>query len=192
MPDQRRSPRRVPAAPPARPGPHRLDVGAASRRAGPARADPTPPPRRPRPTGRAAILVLVLAVLAVSYASSMRAYLQQRSHIEQLKADITEHNANIAGLEREKRRWDDPAYQLQQARKLGYVMPGETPYVVLDEDGRPLGDEASLTDPASVAQHVPRAWYADVWASVVVAGNPPPPDPPPAAEIDGSDEPTGE
>ena len=40
---------------------------------------------RPRFTNRMAILVLVVAVLVVSYASSMRAYLQQRSHIEDLK-----------------------------------------------------------------------------------------------------------
>ena len=34
------------------------------------------------------MLVLVAAVLVVSYASSMRAYLQQRSHINDLHAQI--------------------------------------------------------------------------------------------------------
>ena len=73
--------------------------------------------RRPRLTGRAAILVLVLAVLAVSYASSMRAYLQQRAHITDLKDQIALRQANIDDLEREKRRWEDPAYVKQQARE---------------------------------------------------------------------------
>ena len=60
-------------------------------------------PRRQRPrsrlTGRAAVLVLVLAVLTVSYASSLRAYLQQRSHINDLKSSIAQHEANIDALE---------------------------------------------------------------------------------------------
>ncbi|MBA3781421.1 MAG: septum formation initiator family protein, partial [Nocardioides sp.] len=61
--------------------------------------------RRPRLTGRAAVLVLVLAVLVVSYASSMRAYLQQREHISDLKSAIAERETSINELEREKRRW---------------------------------------------------------------------------------------
>ena len=40
---------------------------------------------RPRFTNRMAILVVVLAVLVVSYASSMRAYLQQRDQINDLQ-----------------------------------------------------------------------------------------------------------
>jgi len=49
--------------------------------------------RRPRLTGRAAILVLVVAVLTVSYASSMRAYLQQRAHIKDVKEQIATRQA---------------------------------------------------------------------------------------------------
>src|SRR6478735_3119525 len=60
---------------------------------------------RSRLTGRAAILVLVLAVLTVSYASSLRAYLDQRAHITDLKEQIALRQADIAELEREKRRW---------------------------------------------------------------------------------------
>lgn len=196
MPDERRVPRRVPSGRPgggaARPRGSSAPGRAARRPRPAAPVQEGPTRRRPRPTGRAAILVLVLAVLAVSYASSMRAYLQQRSQIEQLKSSIAERNANIAVLEREKRRWDDPAYRLQQARELGYVLPGETPYVVLDENGEPLGGATSLTDASTTTRRVPRAWYDDVWASVVVAGNPPRPEPPPAAEIDGSNKPPAE
>jgi hypothetical protein len=46
--------------------------------------------------------VLVLAVLAVSYASSLRAYLEQRSHIVELKATIAERRATIDELELER------------------------------------------------------------------------------------------
>ena len=168
-------PGRVPSAgrgvrPPAAPGPGAVET------------------RSPRLTGRAAILVLVLAVLTVSYASSMRAYLQQRSHISDLKSQIALRQASIGDLEREKRRWEDPAYVRQQARELNFVMPGETAYVVLDEDGDPLDQESSLTDPSTVAPRAPTAWWSTAWQSVEVAGNPPEPQEPPASEIDPEDQ----
>jgi cell division protein FtsB len=145
------------------------------------------PGRRPRLTGRALILVLVLALLAVSYASSMRAYLQQRAHIADLKAQIAQRESNIDQLEREKRRWHDPAYVASQARaRFGYLMPGETSYVVIGEDGRPLEAETTLTDPATIDRRTPTAWWSEEWRSVELAGHPPKPKAPPATRIDGS------
>ncbi|MGY2701918.1 MULTISPECIES: FtsB family cell division protein [unclassified Nocardioides] len=140
--------------------------------------------RRPRFTGRAAILVLVVAVLTVSYASSLRAYLQQREHISDLKDQIALRQASIEDLEREKARWEDPAYVRQQARELNYVMPGETSYVVLDENGDPIERSSELTDPSTVARKPPTAWWSTAWQSVELAGNPPRPEPPPPSKID--------
>src|SRR6478735_441189 len=126
---------------------------------------------RSRFTGRAAVLVLVLAVLTVSYASSLRAYLEQRSHINELKTSIAQHEANIDALETEKARWDDPAFVRTQAReRLGYVMPGEKTYLVLDENGRPLEPQAALQDPTTVISTKDTPWWDDAWASVELAG----------------------
>ncbi len=137
-------------------------------------------------TGRAAVLVLVLAVLTVSYASSMRAYLQQRSDIGDLKVAIAERETSINSLEREKQRWQDPAFVRAQARaRFGYLMPGETGFLVLDEFGKPLASEASLSDPDEVIKTVPTAWWSKAWDSVELAGNPPAPVEAPATEIDG-------
>ena len=134
--------------------------------------------RRSRLTGRAAILVLVLAVLAVSFASSLRAYLQQRSHIDELSATIAQREAAIRDLQDEKDRWQDPAYVATQARELGYVPVGDTPFIVLDKDGQPLGSAADL-DPASSGSGDERTWIDDLWTSTKVAGNPPTRIPPP-------------
>ena len=180
MPDNRRTPRA--SRPRGRGAPRRSAAGRPVP-AGPVAAVPGAL-RRPRLTGRAAILVLVLAVLTVSYASSLRAYLQQRSQIEELKSQIALRQASISDLEREKDRWKDPAYIEQQARGLNYVMPGETSYVVLDEDGKPLQQQSTLTDPATVAKKDPTAWWSTAWQSVELAGNPPKPTPPPATKID--------
>jgi cell division protein FtsB len=144
---------------------------------------------RSRFTGRTAVLVLVLAVLTVSYASSMRAYLQQRTHINSLKSQIAQHNANIDALENEKQRWADPAYVEAQARlRLGYVMPGEKTYLVLDQHGNPVESQASLDSPAEVRSTTPTPWWSDAWGSVELAGHPPAAvsTPQPATKIDGS------
>ncbi|WP_416954156.1 FtsB family cell division protein [Nocardioides sp. T5] len=150
-------------------------------------AAPRSTARRPRFTGRAAVLVLVLAVLTVSYASSLRAYLQQRSHIGDLKAQIAEREASINDLEREKKRWDDPAYVKAQARaRFGYLMPGEAGFEVIGPDGKPLEAQASLNDPDDVIKTVPKAWWTAAWESMELAGNPPPPDQEPVDLIDGT------
>ncbi len=192
MADNRRTPRRGAAAkgsPRGRSGPGRAQSTARTRPAPQSAAaggggSEESRTRGPRFTSRAVILLVVVAVLAVSYASSMRAYLQQRSHISDLKAQIAQRQADIDQLEREKRRWHDPAFVQAQARqRFGYLMPGEKSYVVLGEDGKPLESESSLTDPATVAQHAPSAWWTAEWRSVELAGNPPKPQAPPAAEI---------
>ncbi|WP_028644909.1 FtsB family cell division protein [Nocardioides sp. URHA0020] len=187
MPESRRTPSRA-QRPGGRTGPGR--VGSAGRGGvRPATADThgagiPAVRRRPRLTGRATVLVLVLALLTISYASSMRAYLDQRSHIDDLKSQIALRQARIGDLEREKRRWEDPAYVRQQARELNYVMPGETAYVVLDEDGKPLDSEAELSDPSTVAPQAPTAWWSTAWRSVELAGHPPKREAPPASKID--------
>jgi len=158
---------------------------------GPAAGDGGDGAARSRLTSRAAVLVLVVAVLMVSYASSMKAFLQQRAHINDLQSQIAERQSNIDTLEAEKKRWYDPAYVEQQARaRLGYVMPGEKTYLVLDENGDALRPQSDLDDPSEVLSTTPTAWWSDAWTSVELAGNPPKPQKPPAAEIDGSDEKT--
>lgn len=137
---------------------------------------------RSRFTGRMAVLVLVLAVLAVSYASSLRAYLEQRSEIEAHEQRIAQAQAAIEELQREEERWQDPAFVAQYAREhLGYVQPGETPWVVLEDGAAMTGTD--LPDPGSVAQPEQPAWFDDLWQSTKVAGNPPEAPRPPAAPI---------
>ncbi len=120
------------------------------------------------------MLVLVVAVLTVSYASSLKAYLQQRQHIAELKAEIAQSEADIDLLEREKSRWRDPAFIQSQARaRFGYVLPGQTSYVVLGSDGKPLQSETELTPKRELLAKEPTAWFGTAWESVLLAGNPP-------------------
>jgi len=144
---------------------------------------------RHRPTGRAAILVVVLAVLVVSYASSLKAYLQQRHDMETLQTEIAQRQSSIDDLQEQKKRWQDPAYVEQQARaRFGYVMPGQIAYVALDSDGHRIQPESELGEPSAVgASKKPTAWWDDAWGSVELAGKPPAQDTSgPATSIDGS------
>ncbi|MDN5745220.1 MAG: septum formation initiator family protein, partial [Nocardioidaceae bacterium] len=140
--------------------------------------------QKSRLTSRAAILVLVLAVLAVSFASSLRAYLEQRSNIASAGQEIAERKADIADLKREKERWEDPAYVAQQAReRFGFVARGETPFIVVDRSGNPIDGDTKLDDPTSVAGPEEPTWYESAWDSMKLAGNPPKKAPAPENEI---------
>jgi len=130
-------------------------------------------PVRPRFTGRAAILVLVVALLMVSYASSMRAWLDQRHHLASLSASIDRSQAEVDRLTREKKRWQDPAYvQTVAHQRFGWVLPGQIGFQVLDQDGKPLDHQDSLSAPDSVTVASRPPWWQSAWGSVVVAGKP--------------------
>ena len=117
----------------------------------------------------------MVAVLVVSYASSLKAYLQQRHDMETLQTEIAQRQASIDELQTQKKRWQDPAYVEQQARaRFGYVMPGEVSYVALDANGNRIQPESELGTPSSVgASKKPTAWWDDAWGSVELAGKPP-------------------
>jgi cell division protein FtsB len=121
------------------------------------------------------VLLLVMSVLTISYASSLKAYFQQHSQIQQLQSQIASSQASINRLENEKAQWQDPAYVREQARaRFGYLMPGQTSYVVIGDNGKPLAAQAKLSDPRTTSSKTPTAWWTSEWKSVELAGNPPP------------------
>jgi hypothetical protein len=135
------------------------------------------------------VLVLVLSVLTISYASSLKAYFQQHGQIEELRSQIASSQNSITRLEEEKARWNDPAYVREQARaRFGYLMPGQTSYVMIGADGKPLAAQATLSDPRTSTSSTPTAWWTTEWRSVELAGDPPAdkPEPKPLAFLGGS------
>ncbi|WP_375423372.1 septum formation initiator family protein [uncultured Friedmanniella sp.] len=126
-------------------------------------------------TTRAIALVVVLLVLVISYASSLRIYFTQAHEISASKAEIADRSQRIADLQTELGHWDDPDYVRTQARQqLGWVVPGETGYQVVGTDGHPLGGGAAIengTDPTAAQQD---AWWSKLWGSVEAADQPAP------------------
>ena len=114
------------------------------------------------------MLGVVLLVLVISYASSLRAWLDQRHRIDEARQRIVTIQQQVDDLERERRRWGDDAYVEQQARgRLGFLMPGETGYRVITPDGTTLDTQA---DPEPSDQVADRQWYDTMWASAARAG----------------------
>ncbi|MEU1009630.1 septum formation initiator family protein [Streptomyces sp. NPDC088810] len=115
--------------------------------------------RRSRLTGRAALLALVLCSLVVALAYPMRQYVSQRAEIADLQRQREQARERVEQLRDLKARWQDDAYAEQQIRRrLHYVKPGETGYVVIDP-GAARPSRADLG-----AAH--RPWYANVWDGV--------------------------
>jgi len=98
-------------------------------------------------------------VLALSYASSLRVYLDQRSDIYAAQAAIAQSQQDIDNLTTEINRWNDPAYVEAQARaRLGWVMPGETGYRVIGPDGQPIDGGAEIAGATPTTQPASPWW----------------------------------
>ena len=143
-------------------------------------ATPVGPARRASRLGaslttRAIALVVVLLVLTISYATSLRIYFAQAHDIAATQAEISERQQKIGELQGELGRWGDPDHVRTQAReRLGWVVPGETGYQVVDADGNPLGGGAEIASSTAPRDEPQDVWWAKLWGSVETADKPAP------------------
>ncbi|BBY75706.1 hypothetical protein MPRF_26050 [Mycolicibacterium parafortuitum] len=132
---------------------------------------------------RAAILAAVICVLTLTIAGPVRTYFSQRTEMKQLEASEAQLREQIAELEEQKAKLADPVFIAAQAReRLGFVMPGETPYQVQLPPGAAQPNtpqeealQATSNDP----------WYTALWHTIAdaphgISPTPPPPGAPAA------------
>jgi cell division protein FtsB len=179
-----RRPTSRPSAGPGRGRPRaRTQVGKASTSARPSNAaaaahEEAAAPLRRRGyglTARAIALSVVLLILTISYATSLRIYFSQAHEISTTRAEIAERQQRIRDLQGELARWDDKAYVRTQAReRLGWVVPGETGYTVVGADGKPLGGGAQISAEAATQEPPQNSWLSKLWGSVEAADRPAP------------------
>lgn len=110
-------------------------------------------------TRRAVILALVVCALALTVVVPLRNYVAQRQEL----AAVSEQKRALADaveeLTRDRARLTDPAETVAQARsRLGYVSPGEVPYVVQLPQAADTGTDVGLSDGV--------AWYRRLWNEV--------------------------
>lgn len=111
-------------------------------------------------TGRAAVLAVVVAALAIALAGPLRELISQRSQISSLQQDVAKSSNQLKSLQAQEKQWSDPGYVAAQAReRLHYVKPGEVPYITLSPTPAPQAA-------ASGAPAPDQPWYAQLWSSV--------------------------
>lgn len=122
---------------------------------------------------RALILVLVVAVAFILITPTLRLYVSQREAERALNEQVAAVQAQNEELARLIERWQDPAYIEAQAReRLGYVLPGQQPYVVIDPEVVVGEEEQQAYEDAQATYVAPRGpWYSQMMDSIEIAGN---------------------
>jgi cell division protein FtsB len=92
--------------------------------------------RRPRhrvPRGRFLLRWLgvgVVVFIAFLYSQPLRSYLSTRDALEERSAEVRSLREQKQRLERRLEAGDTPAALMREARRLGYVKPGERLFIV--------------------------------------------------------------
>ncbi len=158
----------------------RTTAGAAVRGSSPealrdaVRARSTRPRRRPvgPSTARLAAVVVVLGLLLIAYASSVRAYLVQRSEIRAAEAGITLREHQVAASQRQVEQWSDPLFLAVQAReRYALVHPGDHLWSVVEPPAAAGPVLPPVPSVGGVRVTVARgtAWWSRVLGSVGAA-----------------------
>ncbi|WP_454301212.1 FtsB family cell division protein [Salana multivorans] len=118
-------------------------------------------------------VVLALLVAFIILAPTLRAYVTQQEQLRDLNGQLARTNDEIAAMEAQLARWQDPEFVKAQARnRFSFTLPGETLYRVIDPE-TVTGDPAAEQDESARASYEPSTadpWYISVWYSVDVAG----------------------
>ncbi|MBA2322592.1 MAG: septum formation initiator family protein, partial [Pseudonocardiales bacterium] len=111
-------------------------------------------------TRRAAVLALVVCALALSVAVPLRNFLGQRQELSRLQAEQRRLTVQVEALNQERDRLRDPEAMAREARsRLGYVRPGEIPFVVqLPNDPTTARRVVDLTEG--------QPWFETLWRDV--------------------------
>lgn len=117
------------------------------------------------------VIMLSLVVLgAWVLVPTLGTYIDQRQKIAALEASVQVSQDQIAALEAERERWNDPAYITTQAReRLYYVKPGEVVYLV-DNDLDPSALPREQEPVSDTLEEKPSDWMPQLLRTLVSTG----------------------
>lgn len=114
-----------------------------------------------------AILGVVLCAIALSVAFPLRGYLEQRTELAQAVTSQQDLQRQRDELQARKTALSDPDYVAAEARRrLQYVTPGETVFVVH------APAVASTADAAAAGQSSNQPWYGSLWSTMSEGSSP--------------------
>ncbi|GAA3821517.1 hypothetical protein GCM10022380_45790 [Amycolatopsis tucumanensis] len=115
-------------------------------------------------TRRAAVLAIVVCALAFTVAVPLRTYLAQRAEVAEQEQRQAQLQHDVQLLEQRKAAVSDPAQvEAEARRRLRYVMPGETPYIVQLPGEGAVPPAGQAPDPVASGD---AAWYQQLWSTV--------------------------
>jgi hypothetical protein len=79
---------------------------------------------------RRIVLVVTAIILAILFIQPVRAYRDANAHLRTARAQLANARADRERLGRDLAMAGTPGALLREARRLGYIYPGETPYVI--------------------------------------------------------------
>ncbi len=114
-------------------------------------------------SGRFLLAVAVLAFIAIAAYAPLSTFLKQQAEINQVKAHISQLEAENKDLQTQLDWWNDDNYVKQQARnRLYYVTEGETAYLVVGQDHT----SEVADDTSAAAKTAPqKSWTIQLWNS---------------------------
>ncbi|MGH8923568.1 MAG: FtsB family cell division protein [Acidimicrobiia bacterium] len=109
--------------------------------------------------GRLALGLVLLAFLAATFPFSQ--IIEQQERVEAAATELARLENENLFLADEIAALETPAEIERMAReKLGYVMPGETAFVVLEPD---VGVTIPIENPVEDATGQPQPWWRSLW-----------------------------
>ncbi len=104
----------------------------------------------------------MVCALAFTIAVPLRTYLSQRADVAEQEQRLAELKAEVSRLEQRREELHDPAQvEAEARRRLRYVMPGETPYMVQFPKNTAFDGSGDEDRPAE-----PKPWYEMMWEDV--------------------------
>ena len=123
-----------------------------------------------RLSGFAAIMLSLVVLGTWVLVPTIGTYIGQKQKIAALEQSVQVTKDQIAELERERERWDDPAYITTQAReRLYYVKPGAVVYLI-DNDLDPAELPPEQKQVSEEIQERPSDWMPQLLRSLTSAG----------------------
>lgn len=117
------------------------------------------------------VIMLSLVVLgAWVLVPTLGTFIDQRQKIAALEASVQVSEDEIAALEKERERWQDPAYITTQAReRLYYVKPGEVVYLI-DNDLDPAALPQEQEPVSDTLEEKPADWMSQLLRTITSSG----------------------
>ena len=119
-------------------------------------------------SGFTVLMFVVIVMFVVIIAPGLRVYIDQRAQLNALQAAVDARDEENGELTEQIARWSDPAYIKAEARdRLYYVMPGETSFLVIDDQQQPEQATGGVSDTISTTEV---DWLSSLFASGMTAG----------------------